>query len=279
MTKVKEIKLQYNQLDRKHKSVMTKARAMIVVVNENELMATLCYLQPPDGFDAVLQIHRAIDVGPGKKTGILRIGKFGICPVAVIKVNAGCGQDAVHHADKKAFPNLKLIAGVGVAAGIRKNGVRLGDVVISSHIYDCNISKMKDGEIIPRGVIREASKYVDQVLQTHAGWRHLCTKNGSRYSQVQRGCILSKPELINDPVWMEKLLNSCRKEAKGFEMEGFGIMDSQIDCIIIKGVCDYASHKSDDWQPTAALAANDYLYHHFKENDLGVLHEKSGMQC
>ncbi|KAL4946513.1 hypothetical protein BDV06DRAFT_218234 [Aspergillus oleicola] len=44
----------------------------------------------------------------------------------------------------------------------------------------------------------------------------------------------------------------CKEKAIGFEMEGAGVW-SNIPCIIIKGVCDYAdSHKSKAWQAYAA---------------------------
>ena len=35
-----------------------------------------------------------------------------------------------------------------------------------------------------------------------------------------------------------------------------------VDCIVIKGVCNFAYGKNKKWQPTAAFAANNYLYYH-----------------
>ena len=60
-------------------------------------------------------------------------------------------------------------------------------------------------------------------------------------------------------------------DAKGFEMEGYSIIGFGIECIIIKGVCDYAYGKTKEWQPTAALAANDYLYHHLNQLDISSM--------
>jgi len=40
-----------------------------------------------------------------------------------------------------------------------------------------------------------------------------------------------------------------------------------MDFLIIKG-CDFAANKYKIWQPTAALAVNDYLHHHFCQTDL-----------
>ena len=39
------------------------------------------------------------------------------------------------------------------------------------------------------------------------------------------------------------------------EMEAAGLMDN-FPCLVIRGICDYAdSHKNDDWQGYAAVAA------------------------
>ena len=85
------------------------------------------------------------------------------------------------------------------------------------------------------------------------------------------GLILSKPVLLNDKAERDRLLKKFGPEAKGFEMEGFGIMESLLNFIVIKGVCDFAGDKNKEWQPTAALTANDYLYHHFSQTDLILL--------
>ena len=67
------------------------------------------------------------------------------------------------------------------------------------------------------------------------------------------------------------MLRNFGMEAKGFEMEGFSITGFGIECIIIKGVCDYASGKTKEWQPTATLAANSYLYHHLNQLDISSM--------
>jgi nucleoside phosphorylase len=43
-----------------------------------------------------------------------------------------------------------------------------------------------------------------------------------------------------------------------FEMEAAGLMNS-FPCLVIRGICDYAdSHKNDEWQGYAAMAAAAY---------------------
>lgn len=44
-----------------------------------------------------------------------------------------------------------------------------------------------------------------------------------------------------------------------FEMEAAGLMNSDLRCMVIRGICDYSdTHKNDDWQEYAAAAAAAY---------------------
>ena len=265
--------LSYNELDIQKKTVVAKVQAILVVVNEFEFMATMCYLKPPDGQNAVMTIQCIAPVGPDNDPRIFYVGNFGKCPVAVTQVQQGCGKDAVYHARKEIFKNLVLIAAVGVAAGFCENKVKLGDVLISDQIHNCAVYKHQHGGYIPQSNIMPASKFMMQILRNHFDWKYPCTIDKSRDASVQFGLILSKPVLLNDETERGLLLKYFGSEAKGFEMEGFGIMESSLDFIVIKGVCDFAGDKNKAWQPTAALAANDYLYHHFCQTDLSVLLE------
>ena len=264
--------LQFDNLTSQQKDTVAKVQTIIVVVNSNELSATMCYLAPPDHQNAVLKIQCKSLVGPDNDTRIFYVGKFGKCPVAVTQVQQGRGKDAVYHARKEFFKNLVLIAAVGVAAGFPENGVKLGDVLISDQIQDCSIYKRQD-EDFPRGNKMPASKFTRQLLNDYLDWKYPCTKDEKRDASVKFGLILSKSMLLDNKAERERLLKHFGKEAKGFEMEGFGIMDSSLDFIVIKGVCDLGNKKDDLWQPTAALAANDYLHHHFCQTDLSLLIE------
>ena len=273
--KTKKEMLQYDKLNSQQRNIVAKVQAMIVVVNDNEFMATMCYLAPPDNQNAVLRIQCKTQVGPDSDPRIFYVGNFGKCPVAVTRVKQGRGKDAVYHAKKECFKNLVLIAAVGVAAGFPQNGVKLGDVLISDQIHDCAIYKQQDNAYIPRGNTLPASKFMIDLLKDHLDWNFSCTKDEQRNTSVKFGLILSKSVLLDDADERDRLLQYFGKEAKGFEMEGFGIMDSSMSFIVIKGVCDLGASKSKECQPTAALAANDYLYHHFSQTDLSSLLENN----
>ena len=264
---------QFNDLNCQEKAIVAKVQAIIVVVNKNELMASLCYLAPADPLSVVLKILCKSPVGPDNDPRIFYVGKFGKCPVAITRVQQGCGKDAVNHARREFFKNLVLIATVGIAAGFPENNVKLGDVLISKQILDTSIFKRGDKDY-PRGNKLPASKLMLQLLDHDLDWNFPCTKDEKRNASVKSGLILSESMLLNNQDERERLLRDYNKEAIGFEMEGFGIMGSSLDFIVIKGVCDLGAKKTDLWQPTAALAANDYLHHHFCQADLSLLIEK-----
>ena len=262
-----KVMIQYDNMDNQQKEIVAKVQAIIAVVSDNEFLATMCYLAPPDHHNAFLKVQFITAVGSDNDPRIFYLGKFGKCPVAVTRVRQGCGKDVVYHARKEYFKNLVLIAVVGVAAGFPESDIKLGDVLISDGIYDCAIYNHQDGNVT------SATKFMLDLLKDHFDWNYPCTKDEKRDASVKFGHIISKPMLLNDVTEKGQLLHYYGQEAKGFEMEGFGITDSSISFIIVKGVCDFAGDKNRLWEPTAALVANDYLYHHFCQTDLSLLLE------
>ena len=273
----KELK-KFENLEMKEKEMVAKVQAMIVVVNDFEDRAIKCHLKPPDGSDVILEVLCTKSDGPDPRKQKFFIGIFGKCPVAVTRVAQGRGRDAAMHADRDVFPNMQVFVALGVAAGFAENKVRLGDVLISERIHDCSIVKSKEGDIIPRGEVLNAHEPVLNFLKDNHDWKFPCTKDEMRHSSAIVGPILSKPELLDDPKKREQYIQAHCKEAKGFEMEGFGLMGyDKIGCIIVKGVCDYAGKKAKKWQPTAALAANDCLLKVLEKNDLSAFLNDQGM--
>ena len=258
----------YRELNEQQKKSLDDVQAMIIVVNQNEFMATICYLKPPDGHSSILEVHSSNEVGFTNRLYIFYIGMFGKCPVAVTRVNPGHGRDAIDHI--RCFKNILLIAAVGVAAGFPENNVHYGDVIISKHIKDCSIFRQEDGARIPQGNTTPGCKYMINRLQNSFHWEFVCSKQGTK-SSVIFGLFLSKSVILNSEVARKEMLRDFGIDAKGFEMEGFSITRFGIECIIIKGVCDYASGITKEWQPTAALAANDYLYHHLNQLDISSM--------
>ena len=258
----------YRELNQQQKKSFNDVQAMIIVVNQNEFMATMCYLKPPNEHSNILEVHGSNEVGFANKQFIFYIGMFGKCSVAVTRVDQGRGRDAIDHI--RCFKNILLIAAVGVAAGFPENKVHYGDVIISKQIKDCSIYRQEDGSRIPRGNTTSGCQYMINRLQNSLHWEFVRSKQGTK-SSVICGLFLSKSVLLDSRGGRAEMLRDFGEDAKGFEMEGYGITGFGKECIIIKGVCDYASGKTKEWQPTAALAANDYLYHHLNQLDISSM--------
>lgn len=73
---------------------------------------------------------------------------------------------------------------------------------------------------------------------------------------VHYGLIASGNALIKDAIMRDRLAQE--KGVLCFEMEAAGLMN-HFKCLVIRGICDYAdTHKNDDWQGYAAMAAAAY---------------------
>ena len=73
---------------------------------------------------------------------------------------------------------------------------------------------------------------------------------------IHYGNIASGSSVVRDALKRDHLGKDC--DALCVEMEAAGLMD-EFDCLVIRGICDYAdSHKNKDWQRYAAAAAAAY---------------------
>lgn len=73
---------------------------------------------------------------------------------------------------------------------------------------------------------------------------------------VHYGLIASGNQLMKDALRRDELAD--REGVLCFEMEAAGLMDD-FPCLVVRGICDYSdTHKNDEWQGYAALAAAAY---------------------
>ncbi|KAL3448298.1 hypothetical protein BJX65DRAFT_317505 [Aspergillus insuetus] len=76
------------------------------------------------------------------------------------------------------------------------------------------------------------------------------------HPRIHYGLIASGNQVIKDAVARDHLARE--RGILCFEMEAAGVMDS-VECLVIRGVCDYAdSHKNDIWQEYASATAAAY---------------------
>jgi nucleoside phosphorylase len=73
---------------------------------------------------------------------------------------------------------------------------------------------------------------------------------------IHYGLIASANQVMKDALSRDKL--SKERDVLCFEMEAAGLINN-FPCLVIRGICDYAdSHKNDEWQGFAAMAAAAY---------------------
>ncbi|PCG94078.1 Hypothetical protein PENO1_080360 [Penicillium occitanis (nom. inval.)] len=73
---------------------------------------------------------------------------------------------------------------------------------------------------------------------------------------IHYGLIASANQLMKDALLRDKL--AAEKDVLCFEMEAAGLMN-HFPCLVIRGICDYSdTHKNDEWQGYAAMAAAAY---------------------
>ncbi|RBQ78710.1 hypothetical protein FVER14953_21428 [Fusarium verticillioides] len=73
---------------------------------------------------------------------------------------------------------------------------------------------------------------------------------------IHCGLIASGNSLMKDALLRDKL--AAKHGILCFEMEAAGLMN-HFSCVVIRGICDYSdSHKNDEWQEYAAMAAAAY---------------------
>ena len=74
---------------------------------------------------------------------------------------------------------------------------------------------------------------------------------------IHYGLIASADRLIKDAVLRDALAR--KHDVLCFEMEAAGLMNSDLRCLVIRGICDYAdTHKNDTFQGYAAATAAAY---------------------
>lgn len=256
--------------------VLNIVMVLLVTINNNEISATLNYLQPLDRHEYIYEFIKDTNKdGQQTKTIIYYIGKYGACPAAI---RATSSDPEVHGNAStmsmvvdQCFPNLNAVIRVGVACGIKEK-VKLFDVLVSSEVVDYNKTKFKQGEYLP---IEKAITVSPKLLElfTHCiQWpddalkKHFNDK-GIQIPSVKSGVVLNGPYLVDDP---RTLIENFVPKAIGIEIEGDHIFvatqHTMTNFIIVKAVCDFGDGKySKTYQPTAAILAADLVHNRLSD--------------
>lgn len=170
--------------------------------------------------------------------------------------SGGQGGSALTIIDAIRELNPGAVIGVGVAFGIDADTQPIGQLLISEYLTE--YEKVKVGTdasgnqyVLERGAKSEASpRLVGRFRDTHLS---------NIGVEVRVGEVLSGEKLIDNPEFKTKLLTRF-PEAVGGEMEGAGVQAASgrenVEWLVAKAVCDYASDKSTDKVARQRIAAD-----------------------
>ena len=249
---------------------------LLVTFNTSEAFATRSYLKPLDFSN---NIYLFVDKRRQSTNGhvIYHIGKYGVCPAAVIEVSHSFKLNdhtvSISMMANQCFPNLGAIINVGVIVGM-KSKVKMCDVLVSSQVDsynkdehgEINIQTNEGFTVSPRLV-----KLFNQFVQWPSDeFRKRLSDNGVPLPNVKSGLILIGQYLFADST-MEDIIKNLGPKAIGVEMETANFFaeteKSMTNVIIIKAVCGFADgNKSTEYHPTAALLAADLVYKHLSNS-------------
>ena len=244
---------------------------LLMVVNDHEYFAAMCRFSEKEP----MLLLKSEDK-------LYYVGKWGQIPAALVQqheqgTKGPKGSQEVTRSSILLFKNLKTIIALGVCGTMGK----LGDVIVSSRIDECNYKAMDD-QLIGRANKCQPGKNIYGFLKDACAlWSFQCTKEDTEdYSAV----AVLKPMLSGTPLvasgeYRDKLIAFLSPEAGGVEMEGIGVISGidivnkrdKIEFIIVKAGCDFADElKSKEWQPVAAMAAADFVYEQLNNKKIAL---------
>ena len=170
------------------------------------------------------------------------------------------------------LPDMIIVA--GIAGGFEVNGIRRGDILMPSSVYDVAITKKEGGtslmpsyEVYRPEPFRTNKHFLDHISSPQFNIDHWCTiaKKESRRSDLDIK-IHTKPmcccdSVIKDEEWIDNILSVVHKEITGVDMETGGVclaleeldFNKPILISVIRGVSDLSNpYKADDgWRSKA----------------------------
>ena len=144
----------------------------------------------------------------------------------------------------------------GVAWGADKKKQNIGDLIISTQVWDYDIERVNpNGSVTHRGAISPSSARLVQMFE-------IACASVKKYS-INFGLVASGRELLDNKEYVDKLKEK-QPELIGGDMESAGMASvcarKNVDWILIKGICDWGynknSHKKEYQQIAIANSAD-----------------------
>lgn len=200
------------------------------------------YLLPISGFEKLLKTHE------GNQT--FYFGMFGLYKVAHVQCAMGSispSSSILTVSESLGKFNSKIVLMVGIAFGVNKEKQKIGDVLIAESIIPYNSKRVGTNETINRGVEMPSSQLLLNRFKNIRDWGYFIDEENKPSIIYTR--LLSGEELIDNELHRDELVKAF-PFSEGGEMEGAGVYSacnkSKTDCIIVKGICDFADGKKSE---------------------------------
>ncbi|AQR66071.1 hypothetical protein BXU06_14185 [Aquaspirillum sp. LM1] len=172
------------------------------------------------------------------------------------------GRKAAQHSCQWALNRFQpcAVIAVGIAFGLDKSKQKIGDVLVSSYLFDYENARINaDDSLTHRGPRPSASPKLLKRLEA----LHHDQRESSLWPHVIIGPMACGDKLVDNAAFLRHIRHA-EPECIGGEMEGAGLEAAcgpdKVDWLVVKGICDWADgHKNtpskDDDQRTAARNA------------------------
>ncbi len=169
-----------------------------------------------------------------------------------------------------------IIAMTGICAGM-KSLTKMGDIIVSSQVFDHTAGTYKNGSITPFQQSIGQDQWVLQFIQSitddeknieEISSSHPRPNNAIEKIDIHVGPMASGSFVVKDPEYIKNLLDKTSK-LYGVDMESYGVAAAAKICsspfenvmwLVTKGVVDYADNKkNDDWHSYCAFASAKFL--------------------
>lgn len=168
----------------------------------------------------------------------------------------------------------KIMCLIGIAAGI-EGKVDIGDVIVPYKILDISVKMYEDNGFRNRLVAYTRKEIINKMIKIKF------RQNGFNF-KIKDGSLGTDNTLIRDRRFFTEFLSCADEECKGAEMEAAGFVRAceleNVPWIVMRGVSDYGTNKTDDYQSQAAynvcVALKHLLSHCIDINKVSTAKEK-----
>jgi nucleoside phosphorylase len=178
--------------------------------------------------------------------------------------------------------NPRFIILGGIAGGVKREGVQLGDLVVAEMIVAYEPGKLRPGQLEYRPrLLRPAGSLLDAARRLPpSAWALLPAVrrpdggDARTVPKVHFGLVVSGEKVITSATWLRSLERELHAKLpdtalgiKAVEMEGYGTALAAYEAhsapgfFLAKAICDWAdTSKNDNWQEYAADVSASFIF-------------------